>query len=170
MPILSNARHERFAQLVAKGKSIGLAYVSAGYRPHAANPTRLRARREIDERIGEIEATQQLVQEKAEERAIDAVSITRAGVLRMLIEDHDVAREKGQIGAAVRATELLGKELGMFVERRELRIEDRLAAMTKEQREAHAEQLAAQIRETVDRYKLIEGETVDVTPADEADC
>jgi hypothetical protein len=57
----------------------------------------------------------------------------------------------------------------MFVERRELRIEDKLAAMTKEQRTAHAEQLAREIRETVDRYKLIEGEAVDVTPEDEGD-
>ena len=64
----------------------------------------------------------------------------------------------------------IGRELGMFIDRKHLdvRIEDRLAAMTKEQREAHAEQLAAQIRETVDRYKLIEGEAVDVTPEDEA--
>jgi hypothetical protein len=37
----------------------------------------------------------------------------------MLMEDRRLARETGQVGAAVRATELLGKQLGMFIERRE---------------------------------------------------
>ena len=65
----------------------------------------------------------------------------------------------------------LAKLFGWVVERREdVSIEERLRQMTREQREAHAEQLAAQIRETVDRYKLIEGEAVDVTPEDEAGC
>jgi hypothetical protein len=37
----------------------------------------------------------------------------------MWIEDRRIARERGQVAAAVRAAELLGKELGMFVDRRE---------------------------------------------------
>jgi len=166
MPALHNQRHEAFARAVAEGKSLASAYAAAGYRRHAANPTRLKGRREIDERIREIEATQQLVQEKAVERAIDAAAITRAGVLQMLIEDHSLAREKGQIGAAIRAAELLGKELGMFVDRRHLDVsfEQRLATMTPEQRMELARDMAVKMKEQVARYREIEGQASEVTP------
>jgi hypothetical protein len=56
----------------------------------------------------------------------------------------------------------------MFVERRELRIEDRLAAMTPEQREEDARQLAERLRAQIERYKVIEGDVTEVTPEDEA--
>jgi hypothetical protein len=59
-------------------------------------PTRpAQGHREIVERIGEIKAAQQPVQQEALGRAIDEASVTRAGVLRMLIEDRNLAREKG---------------------------------------------------------------------------
>jgi hypothetical protein len=87
--------------------------------------------------------------------------------MAMLIEDHDSARAKGQFGAAIRAAELLGKELGMFVERRELRIEERLAAMTPEQREEDARQLAERLRAQIERYKVIEGDVTEVPPEGE---
>jgi hypothetical protein len=160
MPALHNQRHEAFARGIAEGKSLAAAFVAAGYRPHPANPTRLRGRREIDERIGEIRATQQLVQERALERAIDEASITCAEVLRMLIETYNFAREKGQIGAAVRAAELLGKSLGMFVERREVTVEQRIAMMTDEQRLEEAGRLADRIRRRLDENRHL----IDVTP------
>ena len=163
MPALHNQRHEAFARGVAEGKPLSHAYAAAGYRPHPANPTRLRGLREIDERIGEIRATQQLVQERAVEHAINEAAITRTDVIRMLIEDRDLAREKGQIGAAVRATELLGKELGMFVERRELTVEQRISMMTDEQRLEEAGKLADRIRARLDRDRHL----IDVTPEDD---
>jgi hypothetical protein len=127
----------------------------------------LRGLREIDERIGEIRATQQLVQEKAVERAIDEAAITRTDVIRMLIEDHSLAREKGQIGAAIRAAELLGKQLGMFVERHELTLEQRIAMMTDEQRLEEAGKLADRIRRRLDEDiakngPIIEGEVTEI--------
>lgn len=45
--------------------------------------------------------------------------ITKADVLKMLQEDRNDARANGQFSPAIRAAELLGKELGMFVERSE---------------------------------------------------
>lgn len=51
-------------------------------------------------------------------KAIDAAALTKQAVLEMLISDRDLARELSQAGAAIRAAELLGKELGMFIERR----------------------------------------------------
>jgi phage terminase small subunit len=34
MPVLKNARHEKFAQALAKGKSATDAYNEAGFKPH----------------------------------------------------------------------------------------------------------------------------------------
>lgn len=119
MTALTNPRYERFAREVAKGTAIGAAYVLAGYRAHPANPTRLRTRREVNERIREILTEQTEIQERALQQAIDETSVTKSVVLRMLIEDRLLARQKGQAAAAIRAAELLGKQLGMFIERRE---------------------------------------------------
>ena len=38
----------------------------------------------------------------------------------MLMEDRRLARKRGQTSAAIRADELLGKELGMFINREEV--------------------------------------------------
>jgi hypothetical protein len=46
---------------------------------------------------------------------------------------------------------------------------ERLKRMTPEERAEHAHQLAARLRETLDRHKAIEGEAEDVMPEDEAD-
>ena len=43
MPVLKNARHERFVQGVAKGMSATEAYKKAGYKPSGPNAGRLRA-------------------------------------------------------------------------------------------------------------------------------
>jgi hypothetical protein len=37
MPVLKNPRHERFAQLLASGKTAKDAYALAGYRPSESN-------------------------------------------------------------------------------------------------------------------------------------
>jgi phage terminase small subunit len=34
MPVLRNSRHERFARLLANGKTVADAYEEAGYKPH----------------------------------------------------------------------------------------------------------------------------------------
>jgi phage terminase small subunit len=41
MPVLSNSKHELFAQELAKGKTADAAYVSAGYSPNRGNATTL---------------------------------------------------------------------------------------------------------------------------------
>jgi hypothetical protein len=61
-----------------------------------------------------------LVKKQATDRTIANVAITKERVIEMLIEDRELARAAHQASAAVRATELLGKELfRMFVDRRE---------------------------------------------------
>jgi len=48
---------------------------------------------------------------------MDRVRLTKTAVMEMLLADRELARQNGQASAAIRAAELLGKELGMFVPR-----------------------------------------------------
>lgn len=68
MPILSNPRHEQFAQALAKGKSATEAYEQAGYKPNEGNAGRLNRNEQVRARIQEIVAR---TSEKAEWSAAD---------------------------------------------------------------------------------------------------
>lgn len=54
MPVLDNAKHERFAQGIAAGMTADEAYAAAGYRPDRGNATRLTANDSIKARVAEI--------------------------------------------------------------------------------------------------------------------
>jgi len=54
MPILSNTRRERFAQEIAKGKTLVEAYEVAGYEPHDSNACKLANHPEIQARVSEL--------------------------------------------------------------------------------------------------------------------
>ena len=108
MPALSNARHERFAQELAKGKSASEAYVSAGYEESRSAASRLSANVNVQARLDELK-----------ERAAANVSLTREWVLEQLVDNAAKAKAAGDFGPSNQALNLLGKELGMFVERTE---------------------------------------------------
>jgi hypothetical protein len=112
MPVLRNPRHEKFAQLVASGIKPTEAYVSLGYSeagaPQSAN--NLLKRTDVRERVNEIQSL--AAQSSAEEVAFD-----QKRVLNRLDVLSRKAEECGQISAAVRCEELIGKQRGMFVER-----------------------------------------------------
>lgn len=55
MPALSNARHERFAQELAKGKSQAEAYELAGYKPSEPNASRLTRNDKVAARVAELQ-------------------------------------------------------------------------------------------------------------------
>lgn len=71
MPVLKNARHEAFAQGLAKGLTADEAYAGAGYKPHRGNASTLRANQNILDRVSEIKNR---VAEKAEWSAADRLS------------------------------------------------------------------------------------------------
>lgn len=73
MPVLSNAKHELFAQALAQGKTADQAYQDAGYKPSRPHASRLATNGNIVARIAEILA-------KGAERA----EITQERVLREL--------------------------------------------------------------------------------------
>lgn len=54
MPALSNPRHERFAQELAKGSSASDAYVTAGYKASRAAASRMSSKVNIADRVSEI--------------------------------------------------------------------------------------------------------------------
>lgn len=54
MAALENARHEAFAQGIAKGLSADEAYASAGYKANRGNATRLKANESIVSRVAEL--------------------------------------------------------------------------------------------------------------------
>jgi phage terminase small subunit len=118
MPALKNARHEKFAQELAKGKTADEAYQLAGYRPNRGNATTLKANQSVRDRVEELT-----------ERAADKAVIDKAWVLDRLRQNAETCMAldfvKGPDGqattavthnpaAASKALELLGKELGMF--------------------------------------------------------
>jgi hypothetical protein len=71
-------------------------------------------------RVGEILANRERVAEEATERAIKRTALSREAVIQMLIDDRALARQNNQAAAAIKAAELIGKELfRMFIERRE---------------------------------------------------
>lgn len=54
MPVLTNAKHEIFAQEVAKGRSASEAYILAGYSKNDGNAIRLKGNERVAARIEEI--------------------------------------------------------------------------------------------------------------------
>lgn len=71
MPVLKNARHEKFAQERFKGKTIDEAYVAAGFKENRGNAARLNANESIRKRIDELTAN---AAEKAEWSAADRLA------------------------------------------------------------------------------------------------
>ncbi len=57
MPVLKNARHERFAQNLAKCMTADSAYAEAGYRPNSQHASRLAAKSYIRARLAELQGS-----------------------------------------------------------------------------------------------------------------
>lgn len=74
MPVLSNPKHERFAQELAKGRTQTEAYEAAGYRGDRTAASRLSTNGNVCERVAEIQ-----------ERAAIRAEITIAGLTESLM-------------------------------------------------------------------------------------
>lgn len=123
MPALPNPKHELFAHGLFKGLGVGAAYVAAGYNDSPAAATRLSKNVKVRERVDELKSV-----------AAEKAGLTKAWVIERLIENVNRAMQyvqaKGAEGesagdfhyqgnVANKALELLGREIGMFVDRRE---------------------------------------------------
>lgn len=108
MPVLSNPRHERFAQEVAKGNSATQAFIRAGYSANRGNATRLNANESVQRRVSELK-----------DRAALKTEITVASLLAEAEQARTLAMELGQPSAAVAAIKEKGVLSGHRVEKRE---------------------------------------------------
>jgi phage terminase small subunit len=108
MPVLKNARHEKFAQELAKGKSQVEAYRLAGFKPNESHASRLVANGKVAERVAELKAV-----------AAEKAAVTAADIARQLDEDREFARQLEAPAAAVSATMGKAKVLGLIIEKRD---------------------------------------------------
>lgn len=109
MPVLENARHEKFAQELAKGQTAGEAYVLAGYVENDGNSIRLKGNERIAARVKELQ-----------EAAAERVEITIHDIADQLDEDRVFAKECKAPSACVSATMGKAKVLGLVVDKNEL--------------------------------------------------
>jgi len=105
MPILSNPKHEKFAQSIVRGKSQTDAYMIAGYSPYGAsgNASRLIANDSISGRIKELQMAQlEQSQENLCEKLLEINNLI------------DRAANNGQFNAAIKGFAIKMRLLGMI--------------------------------------------------------
>lgn len=108
MPILDNARHERFAQELAKGKTADEAYQLAGFKANRGNATRLKANERVEARVAEILG-----------RVAARTETTIYDIADQLDEDRLFARTQEAPAAAITATMGKAKVLGLLTDKHE---------------------------------------------------
>jgi hypothetical protein len=108
MAILPNVRHERFAKAFVREGSVSRAYVKAGYPHNRGNASRLKATESVKRRIEELRAMQNVKHR-----------ITVETLLSDLAEARALALRTEQPGAAIQATTVAAKLVGLMVDRKE---------------------------------------------------
>ena len=133
MPVLKNSKHERIAQGLAQGLSASQSYIQAGYKPNRANASRLQRTSSISQRVAEILQQRDNIAEQSIAEAIKKTALTKEWVIERLVENVNRSMQAEAVMIAGEPTgeyvyngtvankslELLGKELGMFIERSE---------------------------------------------------
>lgn len=112
---IDNPRHEKYAQALFNGVTQSEAYVAAGFDATTPNSIKVGA-----SHLADNPAVQMRIRE-LQVRAARRSEIKKSDVLDWLIQDRNLARDLKQVAASIRAAELIGKELGMFVDRKEIK-------------------------------------------------
>ena len=158
---LRNPRYERFAQGLAEGKPAYQAYIDAGFAKAGAAQSASRLlksqRAGIRERVAETLQEREQIDAEGTKLAIERTAIDKEWVIERLRENVERAMQVRPVmdragnptgsyvyngATANRALELLGKELGMFIEKRENKVVDEFDTMTAEQIEAWLDERA----------------------------
>ncbi|GAC1421092.1 MAG: hypothetical protein NVSMB6_22740 [Burkholderiaceae bacterium] len=115
---MSSSRQEAFCHGIARGLSASVAYAEAGYSPNDGNASRLTGNEKVRFRVAELKA---LVQRMAN-LSSHKIVLTKAWVIEQLIGVVLDARslDRPDFAGANKALNLLGLELGMYVERKEV--------------------------------------------------
>ena len=98
---------EAFAQALAKGMTQKQAAIEAGYSPHSAHVqgARLFAKAKVKQRVAQLQMSR-----------LHDIDSARFDHIEQLVALRELAKDKGQIAAAIKAEELRGKVLGLYVE------------------------------------------------------
>jgi hypothetical protein len=108
MPPLPNARHELFAQNLARGMTQEAAYEAAGYRRHAGHASALAAEDRVFARTAELQSC-------TAERAV----ITAVRLIELAEEARLLAMENNQASAAISAIKEMAALAGLRTEKPE---------------------------------------------------
>lgn len=111
MPVLPNAKHEMFAQELAKGKTADEAYQLAGYKANRGNAATLKANQSILARLSEI-------MERGAKRAEVSVSSITERLIR-ISEKGEAIGEPAGLSVARQAAMDAAKLHGLIVEKKE---------------------------------------------------
>lgn len=121
MPALKNAKHEAFAQAMHLGMTAPESYVQAGF---ANNPTKayaLAKAPEVAARVAELDKMEDTLAsaeteltEKVMAELVNPANVTHAWLTLQLYRNCILARSLGEVGAANKALELIGKTKGLF--------------------------------------------------------
>ena len=103
MPVLSNQKHEIFAQELAKGTSASQAFVNAGYSKNDGNASRLNGNEKVRARVLELQTA-----------SAEKAGLTVEWVLEGLRSNFEQAYRLEDGSVVNKALELIGKHLGMF--------------------------------------------------------
>lgn len=126
MSALSNPKHERFAQELAKGATADEAYQSAGYKPDRGNASRLTANDNVQQRVAEI-------QERAAVRAEITVADLTARLLAIAAKG-EVSAEAPMLNVARASIMDAAKLNGLIIEKLKADVEASVEFATVERR------------------------------------
>jgi hypothetical protein len=116
---LKNAKHELFAQELASGENASQAYRNAGYSENRSAACRLSQDVRIQQRLAELLTQRARRHDKATEKAVSELGLSKQWVLARLVENAEQALARKDGNVANRSLELIGKEQGMFIDRKE---------------------------------------------------
>ena len=108
MPALTNAKHEKFAQELSKGKSQADAYAAAGYAPSEPHASRLARNGKVQDRIAEIQNSASI-----------RVEVTIASLIQEAADIQAAAQADKQYSAATAALTAKAKLAGLWIDKAE---------------------------------------------------
>ena len=153
MPVLDDPKQEKFVQELVKGKDQGQAYLDAGYKCKSsavasACANRLLKNAKVQQRFNEL-------LEAVTEKATSKAAISKAWVIAKLVENVERAMQAEPVrrkagdneeevpgeyvyngSVANKALEVIGKEIGMFIDRKEIGEPGDFSRMSDEEPEA----------------------------------
>jgi phage terminase small subunit len=176
MPTLPNPRWELFAQGLADGKTPGKAYAAAGFGKSSSKPYQLARDKRIVTRVDELMRGRDAINQQALQLAVKETGVSKAWILGMLKENVERAMGTKPVldkdGAptgyyewnghvANKGLELLGREIGMFVERHELTLAQKLADMPEDQRATEMFELVERAKVRLAAIRAVERQTIE---------